>query len=70
MTIRIVEDIAICLGQAISQAVGSKQGINRCGEATIPMDEALVRVVVDLSSRRPFWLTMLSWSGLTSVLSP
>jgi len=48
-----VEDIGICLGQAISQAIGSKQGINRYGEATIPMDEALVRVVVDLSGR-PF----------------
>ncbi len=46
-----VEDIGICLGQAINQAVGDKQGINRYGEATVPMDEALVRVVLDLSGR-------------------
>lgn len=46
-----VEDMGICLGQAISQALGSKQGINRYGEATVPMDEALVRVVLDLSGR-------------------
>jgi imidazoleglycerol-phosphate dehydratase len=46
-----VEDIGICLGQAIAQAIGAKQGINRYGEATVPMDEALVRVVLDLSGR-------------------
>lgn len=46
-----VEDMGICLGQAISQAVGDKRGINRYGEATVPMDEALVRVVLDLSGR-------------------
>lgn len=46
-----VEDLGICLGQAISQAVGDKRGMNRYGEATVPMDEALVRVVLDLSGR-------------------
>lgn len=46
-----VEDIAICLGQAVKEAVGSKSGIYRYGEATIPMDESLVRVVMDFSGR-------------------
>lgn len=46
-----VEDIGICLGQALKTAVGDKKGINRYGEATVPMDEALVRVVLDFSGR-------------------
>lgn len=46
-----VEDIGICLGKAIQEAVGDKKGINRYGEATVPMDESLVRVVLDLSNR-------------------
>jgi len=46
-----VEDIGICLGQALRKAVGEKKGINRYGEATVPMDEALVRVVLDISGR-------------------
>jgi len=46
-----VEDIGICLGEAIKMALGEKQGINRYGEATVPMDEALARVVIDLSNR-------------------
>ena len=46
-----VEDIGITLGQAFRQAVGDKAGINRYGHAYVPLDEALSRVVVDLSGR-------------------
>lgn len=46
-----VEDVGICLGQAIDKALGTKEGITRFGHAYVPMDEALARVVVDLSGR-------------------
>jgi imidazoleglycerol-phosphate dehydratase len=46
-----VEDIGITLGQAFSQAVGAKTGVRRYGHAYVPLDEALSRVVVDLSGR-------------------
>ncbi len=46
-----VEDVGICLGQAFSKALAEKAGINRYGSCYMPMDEALVRVVVDLSNR-------------------
>ena len=48
-----VEDVAIVLGQALAQALGDKSGIARYGDATVPLDEALVRAVVDVSGR-PF----------------
>ena len=46
-----VEDTSIVLGQAIKQALGDKAGIGRYGDATVPLDEALVRAVVDVSGR-------------------
>jgi len=46
-----VEDLGICFGLGLKQALGEKKSIRRYGEATVPMDEALVRVVVDISNR-------------------
>ncbi|MGB0754479.1 MAG: imidazoleglycerol-phosphate dehydratase HisB [Candidatus Pseudothioglobus sp.] len=46
-----VEDIGITLGQAFSEAVGDKRGLTRYGHAYVPLDEALSRVVLDLSGR-------------------
>ena len=46
-----VEDVGITLGQALAQAVGDKRGVRRYGHAYVPLDEALSRVVVDLSGR-------------------
>ncbi|WP_321325103.1 imidazoleglycerol-phosphate dehydratase HisB [Thiomicrorhabdus sp.] len=46
-----VEDVGIALGQAINKAAGDKKGITRYGHAYIPLDEALSRVVIDLSGR-------------------
>lgn len=49
-----VEDIAICLGQAFGKALGDKYGIKRYGNVTLPLDESLVQVVVDLGNRPHF----------------
>src|SRR5437588_5135015 len=46
-----VEDVGICYGKALTQALGDKAGIRRYGSATVPMDEALVTTAVDLSGR-------------------
>ena len=46
-----VEDIGITFGQAVAKAVGDKKGIRRYGHAYVPLDEALSRVVIDLSGR-------------------
>jgi len=48
-----IEDLGICLGKAINQALGEKKGIRRYGQAIVPMDEAMARVVIDMSNR-PF----------------
>ena len=47
----LVEDVAICLGQALNEALGEKRGIVRMADATVPMDDALAMVVVDISGR-------------------
>jgi imidazoleglycerol-phosphate dehydratase len=46
-----VEDIGITLGQAFAKAIGDKRGVRRYGHAYVPLDEALSRVVIDLSGR-------------------
>lgn len=46
-----VEDTAIVLGQALKEALGTKQGIRRYGDALVPLDDALARAVVDISGR-------------------
>ncbi|MEW9669466.1 imidazoleglycerol-phosphate dehydratase HisB [Ammoniphilus sp. 3BR4] len=46
-----VEDIAICLGQVLREALGDKKGIKRYGNSFVPMDETLAQVVIDLSNR-------------------
>ncbi|MBU6448285.1 MAG: imidazoleglycerol-phosphate dehydratase HisB [Rhodospirillales bacterium] len=51
-----VEDVGIVLGQALAEALGEKLGIQRFGHASIPMDEALVEAVIDLSGR-----AILAW---------
>jgi imidazoleglycerol-phosphate dehydratase len=48
-----VEDVGIAVGQALSEALGDKQGIRRFGQAAVPLDEAMVEVALDLSGR-PF----------------
>jgi len=47
----LVEDVAICLGKAFGEALGEKRGIVRMANATVPMDDALAMVVVDISGR-------------------
>ena len=57
-----VEDIGICLGQALAEALGSKEGIARFGCAAVPMDEALAQVSLDLSGR-PYLVYQVEFPG-------
>ena len=47
----LVEDVALCLGRAFGEALGEKRGIVRMADAAVPMDDALVTVIVDISGR-------------------
>lgn len=47
----VIEDVGICLGKALGKALGDKQGIVRMADATVPMDDALVHVAIDISGR-------------------
>jgi imidazoleglycerol-phosphate dehydratase len=66
-----VEDVGLCLGKALAQALGDKAGIRRYGSATLPMDEVLVTAAVDLSGR-PFcvWQADLPPEVLGSFNAP
>ncbi|OGP70468.1 MAG: imidazoleglycerol-phosphate dehydratase [Deltaproteobacteria bacterium RBG_13_58_19] len=64
-----VEDIGICLGQALREAVTKRPGVRRFGEARVPMDEALAQVTVDLSNR-PFLHFQVQFSPLKAALDP
>ena len=57
-----MEDTALAVGQAIDRALGDRAGIARMGDATVPLDEALVQAVVDVSGR-PYAVTSLDWVG-------
>jgi imidazoleglycerol-phosphate dehydratase len=65
-----VEDTGILLGQAFARALGDKSGISRYGFFYVPMDEALVRVVVDLSGRPFLAYTALGGVGDAGVAFP
>lgn len=58
-----IEDIGICLGQAFKKALGDKAGIYRFGDVTVPMDDALTLVALDLSGRSYFKLSGVELRG-------
>jgi imidazoleglycerol-phosphate dehydratase len=59
-----VEDVALALGEVFFQALGDRAGIVRISSASVPMDEALATVAVDLSGR-PYAVTEMPWTGPT-----
>jgi imidazoleglycerol-phosphate dehydratase len=63
-----VEDVGITLGQALARAVGDKRGLRRYGHAYVPLDEALSRVVIDLSGRPGLELHVPFTSGMIGTL--
>lgn len=56
-----IEDVALALGQGFRKALGDKSGIERMGQALVPMDESLSRVVVDFSGR-PYLIFNADWA--------
>ncbi|HEX7101914.1 MAG TPA: imidazoleglycerol-phosphate dehydratase HisB [Nitrolancea sp.] len=58
------EDVAICLGQAIRQALGERRGIRRMADVAVPMDEALAHVAIDCSGRG-YYVQRMPFSGLS-----
>src|SRR5262245_47101780 len=66
-----VEDVGICFGKALAEALGNKAGIRRYGSATVPMDEVLVTSAIDLSGR-PFcvWLAAIPSEVLGTFNAP
>jgi imidazoleglycerol-phosphate dehydratase len=62
-----VEDVAICVGQALREALGDKAGISRYGDALVPLDEALAQAVVDVSGR-PYFVHAGEPDGMPYVL--
>ena len=63
-----VEDVGICIGQAVRQAVGDKKGLARYGHSYVPLDEALSRVVVDFSGRPGLVLDAKFTAGMIGQL--
>ena len=63
-----VEDVGICIGQAVRQAVGDKKGLTRYGHSYVPLDEALSRVVVDFSDRPGLALNAQFTAGMIGQL--
>jgi len=63
-----VEDVGITLGQAMAQAVGDKKGLRRYGNAYVPLDEALSRVVIDFSGRPGLHMRVDFKSGMIGAL--
>ena len=63
-----MEDVGICIGQAVRQAVGDKKGLTRYGHSYVPLDEALSRVVVDFSGRPGLALNAQFTAGMIGQL--
>jgi imidazoleglycerol-phosphate dehydratase len=63
-----VEDVGITLGMAVAKAVGDKKGISRYGHSYVPLDEALSRVVIDLSGRPGLAMDVKFTSGMLGAL--
>jgi imidazoleglycerol-phosphate dehydratase len=64
-----VEDVGICLGQAIRQALGDRSGLRRYGTARVPMDEALAQVTVDISNR-PYLVYQVNFASTAGRFDP